>query len=120
MLLKFQSKERAPGGSNKGIKATRNNKVIGVVFHIKLFNDSTSLVRCNYENFKEERKCLQELEAYAKAVQFSCCCKLDQRILLTALGIIHANATQAPKTSNWRSVTVATAIPIETTVNAST
>lgn len=120
MLLKFQSKERAPGGSNKGIKATRNNKVIGVVFHIKLFKDSASLVRCNYEDFKEKRKCSRELDTYAKAVQFSCCCKLDQRILLIALGIIQANAIQAPKRSNWRSVTVATATPIETIVNAST
>jgi hypothetical protein len=53
VLLKFQSKERAPGGSNKGIKATRNNKVIGVVFHIKLFSDFKSLVRCNYVTFLE-------------------------------------------------------------------
>lgn len=55
---------------------------------------------------------------YAKAVQFSCCCILDQRILLTALGTIHANATQAPKRLNCKSVTVATATPIETTVSA--
>lgn len=39
---------------------------------------------------------------------------------MTALGIIHANATQAPKRSNWRSVTEATATPIDTTVSAST
>lgn len=56
--------------------------------------------------------------AYAKAVQFSCCCSLDQRILFTALGIIHANATQAPNRWNCRSVTVATATPIDTTVSA--
>lgn len=55
---------------------------------------------------------------HAKAVQFSCCCSLDQRILFTALGTIHANATQAPKKWNCKSVTVATATPIDTTVNA--
>jgi hypothetical protein len=57
---------------------------------------------------------------YAKAVQLSCCCRVDQRILLTALGIIQASATQAPKRLNCKSVTVATATPIDTTVSATT
>lgn len=72
------------------------------------------------ESQREKEGHLKKFKTYAKAVQFSCCCKLDQRILLTALGIIHANAIQAPKRSNWRSVTVATATPIDTTVSAST
>lgn len=65
-------------------------------------------------------KCLMGYLTYANAVQFSCCCRLDQRILLTALGMIHANAIQAPKRSNCRSVTVATATPIDTTKSART
>ena len=72
----------------------------------------------NEGSYKE--KLLKKSATYAKAVQFSRCCKVDQRILLTALGIIHANATQAPKRLNCKSVTVATATPIETTVSAST
>lgn len=38
VLLKFQLKVRTPGGSNQGINVTRKNKVIGVVFHINLFD----------------------------------------------------------------------------------
>jgi hypothetical protein len=60
------------------------------------------------------------INTHDKAVQFSCCCSLDQRILFTALGMIHANATQAPNKWNCRSVTVATATPIDTSVNANT
>lgn len=45
---------------------------------------------------------------------------LDQRILLTALGIIQANETQAPKRLNFKSVTVAIATPIDTTASAIT
>lgn len=68
-------------------------------------------------------KCLNQrmkTELYAKAVQLSRCWRFDHRILLTALGIIHANAIQAPKRSNSRSVTVATATPTDTTVSART
>ena len=57
---------------------------------------------------------------YAKAVQFSRCCILDHMILFTALGIIHAKAIHAPNKWNCRSVTVATATPMDTTVRAST
>lgn len=56
-------------------------------------------------------------KTYARAVQFPLCCKLDQRILFTALGTIHANATQAPKKLNSKSVTVATATPNDTTAS---
>jgi len=65
-----------------------------------------------------KRKIMKDVITHDKAVQFSCCCSLDHRILFTALGTIHANATQAPNTWNCRSVTVATATPIDTTVNA--
>ena len=41
VLMKFQLKERTPGGSNQGINVTRKNKVIGVVFHISLLNKSS-------------------------------------------------------------------------------
>lgn len=57
---------------------------------------------------------------YAKAVQFSRCCILDHKILLVALGMIHANATQAPNRLNCKSVTVATATPTDTTVSDTT
>lgn len=40
VLMKFQLKERTPGGSNQGINVTRKNNVIGVVFHISLFDNS--------------------------------------------------------------------------------
>lgn len=56
----------------------------------------------------------------ASAVQFPCCCKLDHKILLIALGTIHATAIQAPNTLNSKSVTVATATPNETTTRAAT
>lgn len=39
VLLKFQLKERTPGGSKHGIKEPRKSKVIGVVFHINLKNN---------------------------------------------------------------------------------
>lgn len=38
VLARLQSKDRAPGGSKNGIIDTRNKRVIGVVFHINLFN----------------------------------------------------------------------------------
>ena len=56
---------------------------------------------------------------YPSAVQFPCCCKLDHKILLAALGAIQAIATKAPKKLKSRSVTVAIATPKETTVNES-
>lgn len=129
VLMKFQLKERTPGGSNQGINVTRKNNVIGVVFHISLFDNSFQLEnehrhKCYDINIDSASVTTQEKfstsSTYAKAVQFSCCCRLDQRILLTALGTIHANATQAPKSWNCRSVTVATATPIDTTVSART
>lgn len=60
------------------------------------------------------------VKTYASAVQLPCCCRLDHRILLMALGIIQAKAIQAPKKLKSRSVTVATATPAETTTSART
>lgn len=60
------------------------------------------------------------IQTYANAVQFSRCCILDHKILLVALGMIHAKATQAPNRLNCKSVTVATATPTDTTVSATT
>jgi hypothetical protein len=62
----------------------------------------------------------EKIKAYARAVQFPLCCKFDHRILFTALGIIQASATQAPKKLNSKSVTVATATPNETTTSVIT
>ena len=42
MFMKFQLKEKTPGGSNQGIDKTRKNKVIGVVFHISLLKNFMS------------------------------------------------------------------------------
>jgi hypothetical protein len=36
VFLKLQLKDHKPGGSSKGIKTTKKNIVIGVVFHINL------------------------------------------------------------------------------------
>ena len=97
--------------------------MIGVVFHIKLFWVSTIRQWRQPYSIIKRRNIKEDLfikETYAKAVQFSCCCRLDQSILLTALGIIHDKAMHAPKKWNSRSVTVATATPIDTIVNAST
>ena len=123
VLQKFQLNDRAPGGSSQGIKATKKRRVIGVVFHIKLFWVSTIRQWRQPYSIIKRRNIKEDLfikETYAKAVQFSCCCRLDQSILLTALGIIHDKAMHAPKKWNSRSVTVATATPIDTIVNAST
>lgn len=123
-LEKVQLKDRTPGGSSHGIKATKKNMVIGVVFHISLFYDKSIRKWCTSVHIIKKpmssKKILLEIITYAKAVQFSCCCRLDHRILLTALGMIQANAIQAPKKWNWRSVTVATATPIDTIVRAKT
>eukprot|EP01018_Ginkgo_biloba_P006494 Gb_32640 [translate_table: standard] len=89
-LERFQLNASKPGGSNHGIKTTKEKTVMGVVFHIN-----------------------------ASAVQLSCCWRFDHKILFTALGIIHAMAIKAPNRLNCKSVTVATATPIETTSNAS-
>lgn len=43
VLLMSQLKERTPGGSSKGIRATKNKTVIGVVFHINLFRREPSI-----------------------------------------------------------------------------
>ena len=59
----------------------------------------------------------EKIKAYARAVQFPICCKFDHKILFTALGIIQASATQAPKKLNSKSVTVAIATPNETTTS---
>jgi hypothetical protein len=61
-----------------------------------------------------------KITTYARAVQFPLCCKFDHKILFTALGIIQATATQAPKRLNSKSVTVATATPHDTTANVIT
>lgn len=53
-------------------------------------------------------------DIYARAVQLPFCCRLDHRILLIPLGIIHAMAIMAPNRLNSKSVTVATATPKET------
>lgn len=39
VLAKLQLNDRAPGGSKNGIIDTRNNRVIGVVFHINLLKN---------------------------------------------------------------------------------
>jgi len=115
VLLKFQSKANTPRGSSKGIKPMKQRMVYGVVFHI-------SLMSSTYLDYKKAGNGFEVLvvTTYARAVQLPVCCRLDHKILLTALGMIHANATQAPKKLNSRSVTVATATPTDTTVSART
>lgn len=49
MLVRFQSKERTPGGSKIGIKETRKSIVIGVVFHINLKDNFTTKVKNKFE-----------------------------------------------------------------------
>lgn len=125
-LVEFHRNERAPGGSSQGINPTRKKSVIGVVFHINLFD---GLKLANYSLIQTRSTCWYQWNSsklqfrkntYARAVQLYCCCRFDHRILLTALGIIHANAMQAPNKLNSRSVTVATATPADTIVKAST
>lgn len=121
MLFTSHLKDNTPGGSSHGIKANKNKIVTGVVFHINLLKYTAELeYDRGYSKFpflvrKKIRK-----STYARAVQLLFFCRLDQRILFIALGIIHTNAIQAPKKLNCRSVTVATATPIDTTVKAKT
>lgn len=117
-LFRSHLNNSTPGGSNHGIKATKKKIVIGVVFHINLHSEIVFFNRPHY--LSDIGKRCQLLMTYASAVQLACCCKLDQRILFIALGIIHAMAIHAPKTLNSRSVIVATATPAETTARAKT
>lgn len=39
VLFRFQLNARIPGGSSRGIKAMKKNTVIGVVFHINLYQE---------------------------------------------------------------------------------
>lgn len=127
-LLRSHWKESTPGGSNDGIRANKKNIVVGVVFHISLhtyiFSSWALLV---FFVFLMKRliadyvwQKLKRANTYARAVQLPSCCRLDHSILFIALGIIHAIAIKAPNRLNSKSVTVATATPVETTTKAKT
>jgi hypothetical protein len=121
LFLKFQSNNSKPGGSSRGINASKKNMVTGVVFHISLVKlKQPVLISPKTWNIMSSADRKAGLRTYASAVQFPVCCKFDHRILFTALGTIHANATQAPKKLNSRSVTVATATPNDTVASVIT